>query len=287
MQLFKVILLAVAVSAANLKERTGGAGGCNRDNCLRAVQGTARGPARVEIAKSDCSSFLEKTTTVPSSTATITQTATVTLPAVLPKRHDGGKTVPAYATACSGSARYSSACSCWGITGGTKTISSGVTTVTVSTTITVPAGSKCTEAPKTSTCGDKCVDLKADPQNCGACGVTCLSGSCTNGVCVATSCTNQGTCETFTTCGAGGSCVCASTTDLTGFCVSGDTPCAGLADCVTSEDCALGSVCAVSSCCVRNVCIASDACGGASVPKFLFGRDSTNATIGHKGFLVD
>lgn len=60
------------------------------------------------------------------STATITQTATVTLPAVLPKRHDGRKTVPAYATACSGSARYSSACSCWGITGGTKTISSGV-----------------------------------------------------------------------------------------------------------------------------------------------------------------
>lgn len=44
--------------------------------------------------------------------------------------------------------------------------------MTVSTTITVSASSKCTEAPKTSTCGDKCVDLKADPQNCGACGVT-------------------------------------------------------------------------------------------------------------------
>ncbi|KAH7329907.1 hypothetical protein BKA65DRAFT_539162 [Rhexocercosporidium sp. MPI-PUGE-AT-0058] len=287
MQLFKVILLAVAVSAANLKDRTGGSGGCNRDNCLRAVQGTAKGPAQVEVAKSDCNSFLEKTTTVPSSTATVTQTATVTLPAVLPKRNNGAKTVPTYATACSGSARYSSACSCWGITGGTKTISSGVTTVTVSTTVTVPAGSKCTEAPKTSTCGDKCVDLKADPENCGACGVTCSSGTCTNGVCAATSCTNQGTCDTFTTCGAGGSCVCVSTTDLTGFCVNGQTPCDGLGDCVTSNDCALGSVCAVGSCCGRNVCVASDACGGSSLPRFLFGRDFTNATIGNKGVWVN
>jgi len=65
MQLFKIIVVATAVSAANLKERTG-SGGCNRDNCLRAVQGTAKGPAQVEIAKTDCSSFLEVTTTVPS-----------------------------------------------------------------------------------------------------------------------------------------------------------------------------------------------------------------------------
>ncbi|PVH78334.1 hypothetical protein DL98DRAFT_590458 [Cadophora sp. DSE1049] len=261
MQLFKVILLAAAVSAANLKDRTG-SGGCNRDNSLRAVQGTAKGPAQVEIAKTDCSSFLEVTTTVPSSTATVTETATVTLPAVLPKRDNPAKTVPAYASACSGA----------------------VTTVTVSTTVTVPAEASCTEAPKTDTCGDQCVDLTSDPENCGACGVTCSSGTCTNGVCAATGCTNLGTCDNFSVCGAGGSCVCASTSDNTGFCVSGDTPCAGLADCNTSADCALGSVCAVGSCCTRNVCIAADACGGSNLPKFLFGRDLSNDTIGHRGF---
>ncbi|KAG4443435.1 hypothetical protein IFR05_001114 [Cadophora sp. M221] len=166
---------------------------------------------------------------VSTTAATVAQTSTDTLPAVLPKRHDSGKTIPAYATACSGSARYSSACSCWGITVEPRPFQAD-------TTVTVPVGMKCTEAPGTSTC-------------------------------------------------AGRSCLCASITDLTGFCVSGDTPCDGLADCTASDDCALGSVCAVSSCCVRNVCIASDACGGASVPKFMFGRDLRKATIGHTGFL--
>ncbi|KAG4419652.1 hypothetical protein IFR04_007249 [Cadophora malorum] len=282
MQLFKIIVVSTAVSAANLKERTG-SGGCNRDNCLRAVQGTAKGPAQVEIAKTDCSSFLEVTTTVPSSTATVTETATVTLQAVLPKRDNPAKTVPAYASACSGAARYSSACSCWGITAGTKTISSGVATVTVSTTVTIPAEPSCTEVPKTDTCGDQCVDLTSDPENCGACGVTCSTGTCTNGVCATTGCTNLGTCENFSACGAGGSCVCASTSDNTGFCVNGDTPCSGLPDCNTSADCALGSVCAVGSCCTRNVCIAGDSCGGSNLPKFLFARDALNATIANKG----
>ncbi|KAK0104844.1 hypothetical protein ONS95_005110 [Cadophora gregata] len=281
MQLFRVILLSTAVSAANIKERTG-SGGCNRDNCLRAVQGTAKGPAQVQIARTDCSSFLQVTTTVPSRTATVTHTATVTAPAVLPKRNNAAKTVPTYASACSGAARYSSACSCWGITAGTKTITSGVTTKTVKTTVTVPAKSSCTVAPKTDKCGDKCVDLKSDPKNCGACGVSCSSGTCTNGVCAATTCTNLGTCDNFSTCGAGGACVCASTSDNTGFCVSGDTPCAGLADCQTSADCALGSVCAVGSCCTRNVCIAADACGGSNLPKFLFARVSYD-TVGHRG----
>ena len=41
--------------------------------------------------------------------------------------------VPTYALACSGSVRYSSACSCWGITASTITVA----TPTISTTVTV------------------------------------------------------------------------------------------------------------------------------------------------------
>jgi hypothetical protein len=33
-------------------------------------------------------------------------------------------------------------------------------------------------------CDGTCLDLSADPQNCGACGRTCDSGECTAGKCV-------------------------------------------------------------------------------------------------------
>jgi hypothetical protein len=37
-----------------------------------------------------------------------------------------------------------------------------------------------------SKCGSACVDLSADDQNCGACGRSCLGGTCKNNVCQAT-----------------------------------------------------------------------------------------------------
>ncbi|KAJ6259793.1 hypothetical protein Dda_5434 [Drechslerella dactyloides] len=45
--------------------------------------------------------------------------------------------IPAYASACSGQVRYSSACSCMGVTASTVTVAASTTTVTTSTTVTV------------------------------------------------------------------------------------------------------------------------------------------------------
>ncbi len=41
-------------------------------------------------------------------------------------------------------------------------------------------------------CGQKCVDLSSDPNNCGACGVDCSGGACMDGTCVLT--TTGGSC---------------------------------------------------------------------------------------------
>ncbi|KAK6543520.1 hypothetical protein TWF694_000266 [Orbilia ellipsospora] len=69
---------------------------CPADNCARAVTGTRSGKVPdVTSRMADCSSFM-RTTVQPSTTIVPTQ-------------------VPAYASACSGTVRYSTACSCWGI----------------------------------------------------------------------------------------------------------------------------------------------------------------------------
>ncbi|ATY60167.1 hypothetical protein A9K55_005499 [Cordyceps militaris] len=87
---------------------------CAADNCARAVTGTRRGDPFVTQAQSDCSHFQQKTITAPAVTITST---------VAP---------PWYATACSGTVRYASACSCWGITGDAVTVTP---TTTITTTL--------------------------------------------------------------------------------------------------------------------------------------------------------
>jgi hypothetical protein len=153
----------------------------------------------------------------------------------------------------------------------------------------------CTDTTLTA-CGANCVDPLTDPNNCGSCNFYCPSGGCTNGACSFNSCGGQ-TCADFGPCGPGGSCVCASITDNTGFCVDGNTPCAGLSTCGSSADRPLGSVCAIGTCCGENVCIATDYCGGFGTgTKMLtrglrgegvWERNWVNGTISSKGTWVE
>lgn len=60
-------------------------------------------------------------------------------------------------------------------------------------------GGKCACAVNKTRCGTRCVDLRYDEGNCGACGVVCADGlSCRSGICT---CSNYGaTCTTGDTC---------------------------------------------------------------------------------------
>ncbi|RDW56667.1 hypothetical protein BP6252_14053 [Coleophoma cylindrospora] len=143
---------------------------CNADNCARAVTGSMIKPT-LALRLADCTSFLLATVTpaVVTSTTTVTPdpvsvtttivvvaTATTPIPAITTitfnKRllNDGAiinspSAVPTYASACSGTVRYSSACSCASVTKSTKTL------VAVTTYTTVTAIASTTTATATST----------------------------------------------------------------------------------------------------------------------------------------
>lgn len=97
---------------------------CHADECARAVTGTGLGPVFISQAKSDCSSFVVTTSyghTMYGGLQTLLELVEVfansrcsTLTA--PITSIGETTIPTYASACSGSAGYASACSCYGIT---------------------------------------------------------------------------------------------------------------------------------------------------------------------------
>ncbi|KAK8121285.1 hypothetical protein PG999_005405 [Apiospora kogelbergensis] len=140
--LIAAALLPLAFAAAAFEPRNNN--GCNADNCARAVTGTRLGSASVSAYRQDCTSFLSGTVTPPTSTATVTVTpdtcdddeqAPLTFRREV-KRTDAAVTafptaVPTYAAACSGAVRYSSACSCWGVSAAFTTAPTPVVTVTV------------------------------------------------------------------------------------------------------------------------------------------------------------
>ncbi|KAJ4509053.1 hypothetical protein HRR81_007311 [Exophiala dermatitidis] len=85
--------LATSLTFANANPFLEARGVCNADNCARAITGTgAQQPLATRQA--DCSAFMSPIPT---------------------------PTVPTYASACGGSVRYSSACSCLGYTAPTHT----------------------------------------------------------------------------------------------------------------------------------------------------------------------
>ncbi|KAK6343498.1 hypothetical protein TWF730_011088 [Orbilia blumenaviensis] len=132
---------------------------CAADNCLRAIRASAF-PDRPGTA--DCSSYFQTTVTPPSTYTTIQivtptiltsyeQTTTVPIPiATTDASIETPQTfipsnIPTYASACSGSIRYSSACSCIGMTA-KKTTLPAPTTTTLTVTDTASQTSKTTVA---------------------------------------------------------------------------------------------------------------------------------------------
>lgn len=63
----------------------------------------------------------------------------------------------------------------------TPTAPLGPTATTITSSI-FDDGIECSGA--TQLCGDVCVDLRFDPNNCGDCGVPCMSGVCQDGLCL-------------------------------------------------------------------------------------------------------
>ncbi|KAL0930077.1 FAD dependent oxidoreductase [Colletotrichum truncatum] len=155
------------VSASYMNQLLGLQAGCNRDNCFRAVLGSRPGPAS---AFADCSSWMQVTETPCAST--VTETATVTsftttlanpFPGISNMKRgqledrqvsstplgttsctvlkNSPSSLAAYIqTACPSvgtfapSARYSTACSCAGVTAATTTLAASITTVTTTST---------------------------------------------------------------------------------------------------------------------------------------------------------
>ncbi|KAK6345841.1 hypothetical protein TWF730_010184 [Orbilia blumenaviensis] len=140
---------------------------CNADNCLRALR-ASQTPTRLSQASADCTRIIDVTYTPPTVTkteyTTITETSTLQIPDTivqsfydtqtdvieatattdqlvtttrqLVKRIATSSSIsfPSYATPCSGFYRFSSACSCIGVTPRIHTASTPSTTITLPVT---------------------------------------------------------------------------------------------------------------------------------------------------------
>ncbi|TQV94284.1 hypothetical protein V2A60_002680 [Cordyceps javanica] len=133
MKSFAILSSLVAAAAA--------AGRCGGDNCARQVTGTRDGLLAVTSRQADCSSFLLTTVVPDATTTTVTVTVDPDEPAKLKRENIEVRAatsvptaVPAYASGCDSASRYSSACSCWGITASVTTASQPTKTVTVTVT---------------------------------------------------------------------------------------------------------------------------------------------------------
>ena len=298
-------LCAVLAAAAGLVDAA-----CQGNNCNRAVTGTRAD--QTALHRSDCSSFLAVTVTPATFTTTVTQTitpfstvltisststllSTTTLTVVprLERRQvtQRATSVPRYATACSGAAQYSSACSCWGVTASTVTAPTPTHTVTVTasvtatqttlfatTTTSVATAVETVCPPPRILCNGFCVDPRYDRQNCGTCGTACPAGRpCINGFCL--NCELGPSCLTPQSCGNGdpSGCRCLNLQEGagSGLCVSEVRGACNERTCLFSLDCPRGSVCAKGYCtgCANNYCVeVVTTCANILLPSRLFVR---------------
>nr|XP_036577460.1 uncharacterized protein CTRU02_12693 [Colletotrichum truncatum]KAF6784431.1 hypothetical protein CTRU02_12693 [Colletotrichum truncatum] len=175
---------------------------CNADNCARAITGSRRGEAFIASASSDCSDYLATTLVVDTVTITVGEQPQTTVP-------PAPKSVPAYASPCAKEGQYESACSCFGVTGTTVTVTSTIVVVASPTPETCVPGNCDVGFP---TCGSSNV--------CGCSLTTEGDAVCTNG---RRPCPSLPDCDTTVDCSEGfvcvvGTCcgrnVCSSVTDV-------------------------------------------------------------------------
>ncbi|KAF3277497.1 hypothetical protein TWF970_005106 [Orbilia oligospora] len=168
-------IFLIAVTALPVQSATSTK--CIEDNCLRAIRAT-NFPTRPGTA--DCNSYFATIVTPPVSTSwydseytvydyteviteTITTTLTTATTTILPdvgsqtleKRDEPitntATSIPSYASPCSGSIRYSSACSCIGATHTVTTVESPIRVLENTIYITIPTLTTTTTVTKTST----------------------------------------------------------------------------------------------------------------------------------------
>ncbi|EPS39683.1 hypothetical protein H072_6537 [Dactylellina haptotyla CBS 200.50] len=187
--------VAVTTTTTTTASTLSTTGRCDHDNCLRAVIASAF-PTR--SGRDDCAYFLAITVTPEPSTVTVT-VATVTIETTVfgqPARRfrrvatstaittttttaASSNRIPAYASPCSGSVRYSSACSCVSALAATITAPVPLTTVTVTATQTnafttcIAGIGACDLSNPLGCCSGNCVKWFATPNCCVGSGVSC------------------------------------------------------------------------------------------------------------------
>ncbi|PQE21496.1 Phospholipase A2 protein [Rutstroemia sp. NJR-2017a BBW] len=244
---------------------------CNADNCYRAIGGAFRGPLQQATAYNDCVSYMSGLSPTEIISVTITQTVltTITVASTVAKRTAAATafTLPAYASACSGEARYSSACSCWGIH--PTTVCS--TTQTLTTTSTLTSTSTLAPCPPSPS-------LLTDPLNCGTCGHVCASGICEHGTCNSAPCTPFPCSEGIQPCTSDSTCFCFYNIAFEGFCGE-NRSCDLTVACIDDFDCPGAEVCAWETCCGGPVCVGGD-CANKNLARVVFGKREGEVGVG-------